>query len=173
MASDDAGRADPRRPLLFAAALMFAAVTMLWSVSPVVAESYTDPVAYCRAVRTIDRPDARYSGPKLPAWMAAKLHLDPSQGKLMEWRCAQGAVLACLYGANIPCDAKADTSRRPTPAITGFCRDNPNATFVPMVVTGHESVVSWACKDGEALATRVGAVDAEGYARAYWRRVAP
>ena len=76
------------------AAMMFAAVIMLWSVSPAFAESYMDPVAYCRAVGTIDQPDARYSGPKLPAWMAATLHLDPSQGKLMEWRCARGTVLA-------------------------------------------------------------------------------
>jgi hypothetical protein len=173
MASHDAGTAKARRCCLLAAAAIFAAATMPWSLSPAVAESYTDPVAYCRAVRTIDRPDARYGGPKLPAWMAEKLHLDPSQVKLMEWRCARGAVLTCLYGANIPCDAKADTSRTPTPAIAAFCRENPNATFVPMVVTGHETVVSWACKDGQPLPTKVGAVDAEGYAKAYWRRVAP
>jgi len=155
------------------AAMTCAAVMMLWSFAPAFAEGYTDPVPYCRAVGTIDRPDARYSGPKLPAWMAATLHLDPGQGRLMAWRCARGAVLACLYGANIPCDAKADTSRTPTPAISGFCRENPNATFVPMVVTGHETVVSWACKNGQPLPAKVGAVDAEGYAKAYWRRVAP
>ncbi|HUC65147.1 MAG TPA: hypothetical protein VMA53_06955 [Stellaceae bacterium] len=157
---------------MLAAALMFAAV-MLCSVVAAAAESFSDPIAYCRAVRTIDKPDARYDGAKLPAWMAAKLHLDPSQGKLMEWRCARGAVLACLYGANIPCDAKADTSRTPTPALAAFCRENPNATVVPMVVTGHETVVSWACKGGQPVPTKVGAVDAEGYAKAYWRRVAP
>ena len=173
MAPHDAGTAQPRRRRVLAAATIVAAATMLCSVSPVVGESYRDPVAYCRAMGTIDRPDARYSGPKLPAWMAAKLHLDPGQGKLMEWRCARGAVLACLYGANIPCDAKADTSRTPTPAIAAFCSDNPNATFVPMVVTGHQTVVSWACKGGQPVATKVGAVDAEGYAKAYWRRVAP
>ena len=173
MAPHDAIAAEPRRRRVLAAATIVAAATMLWSVSPVVGASYTDPVSYCRAVHTIDRPDARYSGPKLPAWMAATLHLDPGQGRLMAWRCARGAVLACLYGANIPCDAKADTSRTPTPAISGFCRENPNATFVPMVVTGHETVVSWACKNGQPLPAKVGAVDAEGYAKAYWRRVAP
>jgi hypothetical protein len=173
MASHNADTAAPHRRRRLAAATTFAALMMLWCVSPVVAESYADPVAYCRAMGTIDRPDARYSGPKLPAWMAAKLHLDPSEGKLMEWRCARGAVLACLYGANIPCDAKADRSRTPTPAIAAFCRGHPDATFVPMVVTGHETVVSWACKDGQPLPAKTGAVDAEGYARAYWRRVAP
>lgn len=63
----------------------------------------------------------------------------------MEWRCAKGAVLACVYGANIPCDSKANTSRKPTSAITDYCKQNPDSTFVPMVVTGHSTTVSWAC----------------------------
>jgi hypothetical protein len=130
-------------------------------------------VPYCRAVGTIDRPDARYVGPKLPDWMAAKLGLEPSQAALMEWRCARGRVLACVYGANLPCAAKAMTSRKPTPAIVEFCRDNPDAQFVPMVVTGHETVVSWTCRGKRPAVTSVGAVDAQGYAKAYWRRVSP
>src|SRR6185312_9086508 len=116
---------------------------------PAHAEEFTDPAAYCRAVGTIDKPDSRYAGPKLPEWMAAKLHMKASEGDRMEWRCAKGAVLTCRYGANIPCDAKAATSSEPTAAIATFCRDNPGARFVPMVVTGHETVVSWACEGGQ------------------------
>ena len=70
---------------------------------PGLAQSYSAPVPYCKAVGTIDKPDARYTGPKLPPWMAEKLHLQADEGKMMEWRCANGTVLACLYGANIPC----------------------------------------------------------------------
>ena len=99
--------------------------------APAMAESFQDPVAYCRAVGTIDKPDARYTGAKLPGWMAAKLHLEPDQAKMMEWRCADGAVLACLYGANIPCDSRADVSRTPTEGIAGYCRENPGSDFVP------------------------------------------
>jgi len=146
---------------------------VLLTASPALAQSFTDPVPYCRAVGTIDEPDARYGGPKLPGWMAAKLGLQPSQGNMMEWRCADGAVLACLYGANIPCGAKAVTSRTPTSAIRDFCRDNPDAAIVPMVVTGHETVVSWACHGGEPTVTQVQDVDGQGYAKAYWRPVAP
>ena len=156
-----------RRLLMPALALAIVAGAPAW------AQGFTDPVAYCRAVGTIDQPDARYEGPKLPDWMAAKLHLAPSRANLMRWRCARGAVLACLYGANIPCDAKADTRRTPTPAIAQFCGENPDAKFVPMVVTGHETVVSWVCRGGTAVVTSVGAVDAEGYATAYWQRVVP
>src|ERR1700691_4241660 len=82
-----------------------ALVLIVLSVSPALGQSFTDPASYCRVVGTIDKPDARYQGPKLPPWMAAKLHLTSDQGDRMEWRCARGAVLACLYGANIPCDA--------------------------------------------------------------------
>jgi hypothetical protein len=42
-----------------------------------------------------------------------------------------------------------------------------------MVVTGHETVVSWACQAGEPAVTKVQAVDDQGYARAYWRSVTP
>lgn len=137
------------------------------------ATTYADPVVYCRAVRTIDQPDARYVGPKLPAWMAAKLNLRPDQSKMMEWRCAGGAVLACLYGANIPCASRANVSRRPTAAIRDFCRENPESDFVPMYVTGHDMVVSWACHNRVPKVAKIGAVDAQGYPKAYWRRVAP
>jgi hypothetical protein len=153
--------------------LLLAPILLLPMMTPAAAESFTDPVAYCRAVGTIDRPDARYQGPKLPDWMAAKLNLQPSQEKMMEWRCAGGAVLACLYGANIPCDAKADTSRTPTAAISDYCRQNPGSDFMPMYVTGHETVVSWACKGADPAVINVGAVDAQGYAKAFWEPVAP
>jgi hypothetical protein len=153
--------------------LLPAAMLIVLAAAPAAAQSFQDPVAYCRAMGTIDKPDARYTGPKLPGWMAAKLHLEPSQANMMEWRCAGGTVLACLYGANIPCDAKADVSRTPTAGITGYCRENPGSSFVPMYVTGHESVVSWACQGSEAVVSDVGAVDAQGYAKAFWESVAP
>jgi hypothetical protein len=153
--------------------LLPAAALIVLAAAPAAAQSFQDPVAYCRAVGTIDKPDARYTGPKLPGWMAAKLHLEPSQANMTAWRCAGGTVLACLYGANIPCDAKADISRAPTAGITGYCRENPGARFVPMYVTGHETVVSWACRGSEAVVRDIGAVDAQGYAKAFWEPVAP
>lgn len=138
---------------------------------PALAQTFTDPVDYCKAVGTIDKPDSRYTGQKLPPWMAKELNLKPSQGKYMEWRCANGAVLACVYGANIPCDSKANTSQKPTSAIVEYCQRNPDSTFVPMVVTGHETTVSWACHGNSPVVINAGAVDAQGYAKAYWRIV--
>lgn len=154
-------------------ALFLTAALFLCAVSPALAQSFSDPVPYCQAVGTIDSPDARYTGPKLPDWMAAKLHLEPGQSKFMEWRCAKGVVLACLYGANIPCNAKAVTSREPTAAVTQYCQQNPSSDFVPAYVTGHETVVSWACQSGQAVVAQVQPVDAEGYATAFWEPVSP
>ena len=138
-----------------------------------VAQKFSDPVSYCRAVGTVDKPDARYIGPKLPSWMAEKLNLKPDQSKMMEWRCANGLVLACLYGANIPCGSKAMTSQKPTQAIIDYCRQNPDSQFVPMVVTGHETTVSWACHGPRPVVIRTSAVDAQGYAKQYWHEVSP
>ncbi len=151
--------------------LLAALAVLALGVASARAQNYSDPITYCRAVGTIDRPDARYAGRKLPDWMAAKLGLKPNQDKMMEWRCAGGVVLACLYGANIPCDAKADARRRPTAAIRQFCREHQGSDVVPMYVTGHASVVSWACHGTRPVVTRVGGVDAEGYATAYWHGV--
>ena len=53
------------------------------------------------------------------------------------------------------------------------CRENPGSDFVPMYVTGHETVVSWACRGTDPAVTNVGAVDAQGYAKAFWEQVAP
>ena len=137
------------------------------------AETFKDPVNYCKAVGTIDKPDARYTGPKLPGWMAKDLNLKTNQSKYMEWRCANGVVLACVYGANIPCDSKANTSEKPTSAIVDYCRQNPDSMFVPMVVTGHETTVSWACHGSNPTVIRSAEVDAQGYAKAYWKVVSP
>jgi hypothetical protein len=95
---------------------VLAAVALL-GAAPALAQGFTDSVPCCRAIGTIDRAEARYAGPKLRDWMAAKLG-----------------------------GAKALTSREPTPAIAQFCRDHPDARFVPMVVTGHETVESWTCR---------------------------
>ena len=137
------------------------------------AQTYSDPVPYCKAVGTIDKPDARYTGPKLPAWMAEKLNMLPDQAKLMEWRCANGAVLACQYGANIPCDAKAVTSKQPTQPIIDYCRQNADSQFVPMYVTGHDTSVSWACRGSRPVVIRSAEVDEQGYQKDFWHKVSP
>ncbi|WP_150133066.1 hypothetical protein [Acidisarcina polymorpha] len=140
---------------------------------PLMAQQFHSPVGYCKAVGTIDKPDARYVGPKLPGWMARDLNLRSDQSQMMEWRCANGKVLACVYGANIPCDSKANTDRTPSQPVREYCRQNPSSTFVPMVVTGHNTSVSWACTNGEPNIVGSSSVDKQGYATEFWKVVSP
>ncbi|MBS1852428.1 MAG: hypothetical protein JST79_16095 [Acidobacteria bacterium] len=153
--------------------LVLLAGMMIVPSLPVFAQSYSTPVAYCRAVGTIDKPDSRYTGPKLPRWMGRQLNLSATQADQMEWRCAHGAILACVYGANIPCNAKADTNSQPSPAVNDYCRQNPDTSFIPAVVTGHESNISWACRGGQPYVTGSAELDAQGYVKSYWKPVKP
>ncbi len=117
------------------------------------AKRFDDPAPYCAAVGTIDRPDARYTGPAMPDWVAEALKRasGAAPGAPLEifkrgiWRCAAGTVLACTYGANIPCDGKADTRTTPGPGAREYCRDNPGAEIVPAYATGHSTIYAWHC----------------------------
>jgi hypothetical protein len=146
------------------------------------ASRYGDPVAYCAAIGTIDRPDSRYGGPKVPVWMAEALRraADGAASAPLEvferarWRCAAGKVLACLYGANIPCDEKADARRRPSAGARRFCRDEPDAAVVPAYAAGRRTIYEWRCRAGRpAVARKLETVDRQGYARRFWYEVAP
>ena len=141
---------------------------------------YDDPAAYCAAVGTIDAPDERYVGPDMPDSISGYL---VDQGvvspdapedfqKSAVWRCVDGAVWVCHFGANLPCLEKADTSRTPTAEMDAFCEENPAADFIPAAVTGRATVYEWACADGKAEpGDQVFEVDAQGYLADFWYQV--
>lgn len=85
------------------------------------------------------------------------------------FRCDAGRVLVCNTGANLPC-GKANTSRQ-LPAAVTWCAEHPGSDFIPMYVTGHDTVYRWRCTG--AKATAVGAplkVDRRGFIARYWKR---
>jgi hypothetical protein len=146
------------------------------------ADRFEDPAPYCRHFRTVDKPGAHYVGPPVPDWVAAALRRAAGARadapleffRRARWRCAGGRVMACLYGNNIPCDAKADRRRTPGPGLLAFCRDNPSAAIVPIVATGRTTVYAWRCRDGKPVIERqVLAIDERGYAASFWFRVDP
>ena len=85
------------------------------------------------------------------------------------YRCMSGSVWLCNHGANLPC-AKADL-RRMTPSVTTYCKENPNEAFVPMVVTGHDTIHAWECVGGKARIKESQKVDPRGFAADQWRRL--
>lgn len=142
---------------------------------------FTDPFAYCSAVGTVDEPDARYTGPKTPEVVVNGLRkaLETPDDAPMDpflagtyWRCMDGKVWACFVGANLPCGSKANTDRTPTSEMEDFCKENPTSDFIPMAVTGHETVYNWSCKDGVPEAgEQFVELDAQGFQSDIWYEV--
>ncbi len=146
--------------------------------------TYANPFAYCRAVGTLDRPDSRYTGPNPPPAVIAgliKAFGPPAAATHSQafthgtyWRCMSGAVYACNVGANLPCESKANTERTPTPGEKKYCAANPGSDFIPMYVTGHDTVYDWSCKGDQPVAGKqIAKVDARGYLANIWYRVPP
>ena len=130
--------------------------------------TYDDPFAYCAAVGTINSPDARYTGPGTPDVVTEPFGWETGY----RWRCINGSVWSCSWGANLPC-GKAITRTTPAPRVKRFCRNNPNS-FVPAAVTWHAAIYAWDCKNGRAKRGRqVWHVDGQGFVKEVWRRVSP
>jgi len=146
-------------------------------------ETFDDPFAYCRAVGTLDAPDARWKGAAVPAAIARGLQkafgvaasepLAPFE-RGTSWRCMDGAVWACNVGANLPCTAKPDADPKPTEGMRTWCAENPGSDFIPMYVTGHATLYSWSCDDTEPhRGSRTAELDARGYVASIWHRIQP
>ncbi len=159
-------------------------LSLFLATLPVAARAATfgDPVAYCAAVGTIDRPDARYTGEAVPDWIAhalmratdAPADAPLAAFKRATWRGDRGRVLACSYGANIPCDERAAVSREPGQGARAFCHDNPDSSVVPAVATGHASIYQWRCQGARpVIARQVLKVDRRGFPSAFWHVVSP
>lgn len=147
-------------------------------------ETFSDPFAYCAAVGQIDAPDARYTGPLMSDALfrdylkSAGLDPDgdfPEAFKQMTiWRCMHKKVYACNFGANIPCDSKANTDRTSTQAMIDYCKEFPDDDFIPMSVTGHAIIYSWHCVgDTPEILDQIDTVDAAGYQSNFWQLVEP
>jgi hypothetical protein len=114
-----------------------------------------DLVAHCKSVGTSDlvrpAPDAAGSF----------------------WRCMDGLVFVCAVGANIPCQSKADVSRRNSGA-EAFCRENPDAQIVPAYAAGHRTIYAWRCVAATAVRGRVVLrLDRRGFQADFWHQLAP
>lgn len=147
------------------------------------APPFTDPFSYCAAVGTIDTPDNRYTGPRIPKAIARglkKAFAAPPTAPLTPflknsfWRCMDGKVYACNVGANLPCQEKADTSHTLTSGMIEFCRDNPDADNIPAFVTGRATVYAWRCaSDTPAIVREVTKPDAQGFSSTIWYEIPP
>ncbi len=146
--------------------------------------SLADPFAYCAAVGIIDKPDARYTGTPVPDSVingfkkAAGLESSTEPMDMLRkttiWRCMDNKVYACNFGANIPCDSKANTDKTPSQALIDFCKANPDLQGAPMAVTGHDTIYTWDCVKGNPqIAQQIAHVDKAGYIQEFWYVIQP
>lgn len=143
----------------------------------------TDPFTYCESVGTVDKTDATYTGEALPEKLiqamvkAQMVTVDLPQLKepgYVQWRCMDKKVYACIVGANIPCEAKADTSKEPNDGLLQFCKENATSDMIPAVASGRTTVYSWSCKDGKPIVgDQHTQVDAQGYPASFWTSITP
>ena len=146
---------------------------------------FTDPVTYCQAVANVDGPDARYTGPAVPAWMMPALYstdeikaqkkakVDPARA--IVWRCVQGKVFGCVQG-NSPICGTANQEMAPTKAMRAFCAGQPNAEVIPLSVIGHDHpmIYDWSCRGKKpVIARQIFTVDARGFPVELWKEIAP
>ncbi len=143
--------------------------------------TYDDPFAYCAAAGTIDTPDGRYTGEKLPnavirgmvrqGIVAADAPTEFQRHAV--WRCMHGKLWVCHFGANLPCLEKADTARASTAATDEYCRANPSVDAIPAAVTGRATVYAWGCRDGKPQVIRqLFRSDPRGYLADFWHELA-
>jgi hypothetical protein len=121
---------------------------------------FAEATAFCAAVDTLDRPDARYTGPAFTQVMAQRLKIPMTTSPdRVRWRCVAGQVLICASFAGPVCDQ--------TPSIKemqDFCVLHPDvpALFAP---SG-----TWSCVAGKPQLPD-GAkwpIDAHGFFPAAW-----
>ncbi len=127
------------------------------------------PRAYCARVENDD--ELRAPLRSLGSAIQRLFKIDRNYAlKTTYYRCADGDVLLCNVGANLPC-GKANTSEV-LPAATQWCEAHENSDFIPMAVTGHDTIYNWRCIGRIARpGDPVGKIDARGFFVEYWKKL--
>jgi hypothetical protein len=136
------------------------------NAAPAAAES---PAQYCQRVVN---DDALQTPPDSLMPVVRKLFAvgEGYPREATRYRCAEGNVMVCIVGANLPC-GKADT-RTDLPAATEWCQTNRDSDFIPMAVTGHDTMYNWRCANGIAtISGKAGEIDDRGFFVDYWKKL--
>lgn len=143
-----------------------------WTVCAAAARADT-AAAFCARVGTDDtlRPIPAALAPAVNAAFHTAMPTDATI-RMTVFRCVDGGVLLCSFGANLPC-GKADLSRLSVGAAQ-WCKEHRGAPFIPTAAAGHATIFNWRCRDGRPVLTdQRFKVDRRGFIAEFWRRLAP
>jgi len=129
------------------------------------------PAALCRQAGTDDtlRPIPASLVPAVNALFHTSIPPDVAV-RMTVFRCDGGHVLVCGVGANLPC-GKANASKT-SAGGEQWCREHPDAEFIPAYATGHDTIFAWRCLAGQAAIVRqVFQVDPRGFVAEFWRQL--
>jgi hypothetical protein len=128
-----------------------------------------EAVRLCREVGTDDTLRAIPSSlvPAAKRLFGLRMELAQVQ-RATVFRCAEGRVLLCTYGANLPC-GKANTERH-LPGADAWCRDHPDSDMIPTFATGSDTIYRWRCAGGASeIVGQAADTDARGFVARYWK----
>jgi hypothetical protein len=164
---------------LSATALGFLSAFSLMSV-PFASAADDDLAATCTRVGDDDtlrdyQPSLKAGAAKIFKTMFPGANSPPDEAMLRaqaKFRCMDGKVYACFIGANLPC-GKLNTSRHNAGA-EAYCRTDPEADFVPLAATGHDSIYSYRCRGGKPEVAHTSyELDRRGFAKSLWLPLPP
>ena len=125
--------------------------------------------SYCQSVGTADKPNRRLLDKA--AEKEIREVLNEQQG-ILEWRCMDGSVYACVWFNGPICSKRAGLHDED---IERYCQQVVNEPSVPSYITGHsDPSIDWACKHGKAVITGGDfRTDRRGYPVEVWTRIIP
>lgn len=130
------------------------------------------PAAYCTKAGTDDSSHPLPHDMVDTAEQAFGLKLPPEMGeRAVIWRCDEGKVVGCFFGANVPC-GQMDQSTE-LPQVSDWCQDHPGAG-VPQAVMGHDTLWRWSCDGSKAVRGNAAwTLDHRGFVQGLWRPLGP
>lgn len=134
--------------------------------------TYSDARAYCQAVQNADVPGPSYRGSATPDWIVQAVVEHPDYAGVV-WRCAGGAVLACVEFNSLACmkapwlDPASWNYVLENPDVRTQCRRTPTLDCVP----GTHCVVD--CVAGRpSLSRNNRPLESRGFYNDEWKTVA-
>lgn len=140
-----------------------------------------DPWDYCMYIGTIDRPDDRYIGDRVPYPLMSQLILTkmliPGYHAVegIAWRCDNGQLKVCIVENSDYC-GPAHPNISPPNEMIEYCKEHPDEEWFPGYIQGHgTTLIQWSCKDGVVVIAQNSAasdsLDARGFLIDEWTSI--